>query len=394
MSDTQTMTYGDSLGALKTAEPLIANLLQASTEASYRYAGLGSFGSTFQTFMSSFDRYGNNPLPPNNEVVGLTFFTRPKLCLATANLKQDRVMSVLNTVDPLRFEFSIRAYLDMKFARSKLYSSLANQSPFINNQSPFIVPLSNSLRNLSGFPDFFLDTETTQGGFFGEDQTIATGSDFNMRSYDFSATFQDVQGGYIMSLFVFWIRYIALVRLGQMIAYPEDVLAQRLNYTCSIYRLVLDPSRRVITKFAKATGCYPKSLPIGAAFDIPDRENYIHATQQFTVPFQCSGAVEYMDPIILVEFNKLIQDWNGGQLPSSLAATNTETTTGSARIKAPVSAFMNFRGIPEIDIVSGANELNFWALPEEFEDPTEKAISQLMDNIGSLKSAVLSGAGR
>lgn len=362
------------------SENALSLLSEASTEASRRYAGLGSARAAYHTFLSGFDRFGNNPLPPNNEVVGLTLFTRPKLCLASANISMNRVMRMMDTVDPYRLEFSIRAYLDSKWARNSKFSGLVSQCPFVNSESPFIVPLSNGLWNFSGFPDFFIDTVTTEGGFYAEDQTIATGSDFNRRSYDFSVTFQDIQSGYLMSLFYFWLLYIALVRNGTMVAYMEDIVAARLNYTCSIYRLILDPSRRTVTKWCKATGCYPKSIPFGAAFDIPDRENYIHGTQQFTVPFQCSGGVEYMDPIILKEFNMLIDRWAGNPV---------EAAARGERVEAPVTAFANFTGIPYINL-NGFNELKFWAKPEELEDPSNTLMNNLLDGIQSMRASLVS----
>lgn len=385
----------EDTGIDKVDDTMISKLGELASMSSYRYAGLGNSRASWQTFLSGFDRFGVNPVMPSNEVVGLTFITRPKLCLATSNLKQDRVMAMMNTMDPYRLEFSIRSYLDFKFAKNPKFKALTQYSPFINSESPFIVPLTNSLRSVGGHPDFYLDTETTQGGFYGEDQTIATGSDFNMRSYDFSLTFRDIQSGYVLSLFLFWVRYIALVRRGQMIAYLEDIWAQRLNYTCSIYRLVLDPAKRVVTKWSKATGCYPKSVPLGAIFDYGEGDSYVNSSKEITIPFQVSGAVEYMDPIILQEFNMLIQRWNG-QDPSltSGADDGTDITKPNAagRVRAPVSPFANFCGIPYIDVTNGSNALNFWCLPEELEDPIENTLKQMMDSIESLKSAVVSGS--
>lgn len=370
------------MGTANVSSAALSELFNASTEAAFRYSGMGSFLSTWQTVLSGVDRFGINPLPPNHEVTGLIFITRPKLNLSSMSLKQDRVLSTLNTREPYSFPFSIRSYLDSRFARDALNAGDMMVTPFVNTDLPFIIPLTNCHMSSGGWPDFFIDTETSQGGFFGEDQTIARGSDFNARSYDFSLTFRDIQGGYIMALFYYWVYYIAAQCRGLVIPYPEDIYAQRLNYTCSIYRFVLDPSRQFITKWSKATGCFPKSVPIGDAFNVPTRENYIHATQEFTIPFQVNH-VSYMDPIVFQEFNTIVQRWAGSTMADSIpTATATDTFDYDAnrkksRVRAPIDAYSNFRGIPWINSRAGYNQLDFWALPEELEDPSVTIIRQL-----------------
>jgi len=350
-------------------------LYEAVTESSFRGSGAGSFHSMWQAVLSRVDRYGYNPMPANHETAGLTFITRPKLNLTTTSLRQDRVLATLDTLDPISFPFSIRCYLDSKFSKRSNLSSQTTNSPFVNSDMPFIVPLTNCLQSITGFPDFNIDVETTEGGFFGEDLTFAKGSDMNMRSYDFNLTFRDIQGGYIMALFVYWTRYIALVTRGLVMAYPEDIMDRRLNYTCSIYRFVLDPSRRFITKWAKATGCFPKSVPIGNSFNIAERENYLHASSQFSIPFQVN-TVEYMDPIIFRDFNSIVSKYAGG----------SGWTAG--RTAASAIAANNFAGVPYINVAAnGCNELQFLCEPEELVDPFKSVINSIQSQVQSILTA-------
>ncbi len=353
---------------------LTQQLYDAVTESAFRSSGAGSFSAMWQAVLSRIDRYGYNPMPPNNEVAGLTFITRPKLNLTTANLRQDRVMATLDTIDPTSLPFSIRCYLDTTFASRNVINDIAINCPFFNSDLPFIVPLTNCLQTISGFPDFNIDVETTDGGFFGEDQTFAKGSDMNMKSSQFTLTFRDIQGGYLMALFIYWTRYIAMVTRGTMLSYPDDIVNRRYGYTCSIYRFILDPSRRFVTKWAKATGCIPTSVPIGNVFNINERENYLFASSQITIPFQVN-AVEYMDPIIFRDFNYIIDkfagnNWRNGRTASLNTASN------------------NFTGIPYMNMQpTGANELQFWALPEELTDPFQATIQSISTKISSLIQA-------
>lgn len=377
---TDDLTIGTVIDTYKATQTSMVNsLYQASSAYSHRESAMGIKRSPQAMFLSRFDRFGVKILPTNNVLAGLTFITRPRLCLASANLKQDRVMSVLNTMDNSRYEFSIRAYLDSKFAQSSRYLTQVKNCPWVNSSSPFILPLMNGLRNVTGFPDFYVDTLTSQGGFYGEDQTIASGSDFNARSYDLSLEFQDIQGGYVLAMLLCWIRYMALVRRNVMVAYQDDILAQRLNYTCSIYRFILDPSRNTIVNWAKATGCFPKSLPIGSMFDINDREHFVHAAQSFTVPFQVN-TMEYMDPIILQEFNVLMARWGGN--PMTLASNGQ-------LVPSLTTPRNNFTGVPFINLADGVNQLNFYADPKELEDPSDSTLQQVSDNMAALKAAVV-----
>lgn len=386
MSDALSLTSG-SANVASISESLIDQLKQAATESTFRSSGAGSFYSTWQTVTSRIDRLGYNPTPPNHEVAGLTFITRPKLNLTTTSLRQDPTMSTMASVDPLSFPFSIRCYLDSKFAQWDKISGIASLSPFVNSDVPFIVPLTNCLQSITGFPSFDIDTETSNGGWFGEDQTIAKGSDMNMRTYELNATFRDFQGGYIMAMFLYWARYIALVTKGITVAYPEDIIARRLNYTCSIYRFVLDPSRRFITKWAKATGCFPKSVPIGSAFDIPGRENYIHATQEITIPF-VANTIEMMDPRIFADFNVLAAKWAGDPGTRSVSSDGT-VKYSNGRVATSMDGSSNFCGIPFINTAAGGgNELMFLAQPEELEDPAATIMNQIRQSVDQQVAAM------
>ena len=350
-------------------------LFQTAIEQSFRSIGAGSFYSQYQSVLSGHDRFGVNPILPNHEVTGLTFITRPKLNLTTPSIRQDRILSMLDIIEPKSLAFVIRALLDTKFA--KVNRTTVSNSPFINGESPFIVPLSNCLVSMSGWPDPVIDTETTEGGFFSEDLTFAKGSDRLARSYDFTLTFRDIQGGFILALLYIWIRFKELVTRGDVIAYPEDIVSRRLCYTCSIYRFILDPSRQFITGWAKATGCFPKSVPLGAKFNINERETFISSAQQYSVPFTVNH-VSYMDPIIFREFNTLVN--------RTCPDIDNRLKSGSL-VYAPIQPDYNFTGIPYIDTSSGMNMLNFVCSPSDLENPLMTTWNNILSEIG------LSGGG-
>lgn len=348
-------------------------ILQAANESVFRASGAGSFYGQYQQVLKNFDRFGYVLLPPNAEMCGLTFISRPKLNLATSSLRQDRILQTLDTMNDKSLQFMIRCLLDTRFCSRADVAPLAKNSAFFDFENPFITPLTNCLVDMSGWPDPVLDTETTEGGFHSENLTFAKGHDNLSGSYDLTLTFRDIQGGVILALLYTWVRWMGLVTRGNVVPYAEDIDARRLCYTCSIYRFVLDPSKRFITKWAKATGCFPKSVPLGAAFNINSGEFFVSSTAQYSVPFQ-ANKIEYMDPIIFRDFNRLMKRY-------------CKTITDSDRIIATNDARFNFRGLPYIDTYSGRNELQFRCYDDDLVDPLANRVRELEEKLGtSLRS--------
>lgn len=345
-------------------------ILASLTESLYKSSGMGSRQFVTETVLSKHDRFGSAPIQINSEMVGLTFFTRPRLNFTTSSLRQDRILSMLDTLDPTSLMFSIRTNLDSVLLKSAYANPAAVKSPWVNPDTPFNIPLSNMLIGMTGWPDFNVEYETTEAGYQSEDMTMARGSDRGRRTYDIQCTFRDIQGGYVMAMIYYWLLAMALQMEGTIVAYPDDREANRLNYTCSIYRFIMDPSMRTITRWSKATGCYPVSIPLGDVFNFSPGDSQIHTSQQFTVPFVANN-VTYMDPIHLSAFNKLVRRY-----------CPTIETSRSA-VPTPVSASNNFSGIPYVDLYSGTNELKFMATKEELADPTEALLAQIKSMVAS-----------
>lgn len=373
-------------------------LLAAVVEQIAYYSGRGSNQYVFETVLTKHDRFGTAAVQLNSEMVGLTFFTKPRLNMSTTSLRQDPQLAMMDTLDPTSLMFSIRCNLDTVFANQGAGHNAASNSPWVNQTSPFNIPLGNLLVGISGFPDFNIEYETTEAGYFTEAMSLVRGSDRGRRNYDLSCTFRDIQGGYIMAYLYYWLHAMALQMEGAIVAYPDDRAANRLNYTCSIYRFILDPSMRTIVKWAKATGCYPVSVPLGDVFNFSPGDSFVHTSQQFTVPFRATN-ITYMDPRHLAAFNTLVQRYAGptiagagkdlaDKLPSSTSAISPTKKSGATKssggwTKAPATAQSNFMGVPYIDQYNGTNELMWLAKTNEIVDPSESVINDLIASLSS-----------
>ena len=90
-----------------------------------------------------------------------------------------------------------------------------------------------------------------------------------------------------------------------LVAYGDDIDANRLCYTVSIYQFIMEPGYKYIAHYCKCTGCFPTGdLPMGTLFSKSKDKHSIQEAMQFSIPFTCN-VVEYDKPHILTDFNHL-----------------------------------------------------------------------------------------
>lgn len=368
MADSPIITAGSVVPVDQVLQSISPGVMSAFLERiqknAYLVTGKGSIDNSFQNALTRFDRYGAMQMPTNQEHTGITFITRPRLNFSSISLRMNSVLATLDTYRPDSVAFMIRALLDTKLAtggRDSIVASmedieffkLVQQSPLVDARNPFNPVLTNCLTDISGWPDFTIETETTEGGYHSEDFTFARGSDMNYRSTELSLGFRDLQGGIVMSMFYYWSYYIALQCKFRVMAYLDDIYERRLNYDCAIYRFTFDPSREVIVSWAKATGCFPKTTPIGAKFNVSQGEVYSSSATKFTMPF-VANKVEYMDPDILKDFNTLVSRY----WPSIEDVIQKQNGKSKLQIAANEIA-ENFVGIPYIVSTNRGIELKY-----------------------------------
>lgn len=293
---------------------------------SFRSTGIGPQGNIMQNFLSRLDRHGNTYAPTNSMNYGYTFITRPRFNMTSGNLQQNPITALLNcnygdeNVARNNVAFMIRMLLDTKLSRGcNMFNSnktneenelarAAATSGLLDVNNPFFTPLCNGLRGISGWPDFNLETATMGEDFHSGDFTFVKGADMLVRTTELSLEFADVQGSIILSCMFYWCLMMALQAKGIVMAYPDDIYEQRLNYTVSIYRFITDNTRRNILWWSKATGCFPKSAPIGQLFNVNQGEVTISSAKQFSIPFT-ANVIEYNNPSILYDFRRLMRNY-------------------------------------------------------------------------------------
>lgn len=335
----------------ETYKNIIQQVHTGIMEQNYQAAGAGSFESLYPKIFTRFDRFHKRYYTPNTVYSGYTFITRPRLCLTSTNLQADRYLQLFNTTNPNTIQFAIRSLLDTVYSnpaapRTKQF----DQCPFFDPYNPFIPILTNTVQDISGFPSQEITTFTTEGGYFSEDQRFAMGSDRNNKSFDLTLSFTDVEGGLVMSLFKLWMTYIDLVTTGEVLAYTDDIIHRRLNYTVSIYRFLVDPTNRHIEYAAKCTGCFPVNRPTGAMYDVSRAERYVEAAKNFSIQFACNK-FEEQDPVILLEFNTLMRRYNPDIHITYGSSGHIPTENNYYQI-VPYDLNYNYIGLPYIKLSS------------------------------------------
>lgn len=233
-------------------------------------------------------------------------FTRPQLNLTTNNAMADRHLLPLLDNNPSSMYRAMRLMLDPRLAQGRDFSS-----NLFDSKQAFMTILSNTLVNITGFPDVTINAYTAPEGMRKESYSIIDDVAEINNTYDITASFANIEGDPVTDLFQYWTRYMGNVYTGDMVPYPEFVVENEVDYQCRIWRLILDKSKRYVKKIGCANVCFPLASPLGNAFNYSNETPYSDANDQISIPFRCVGA-EYQDPILYTEFNLTVAYFNRG----------------------------------------------------------------------------------
>lgn len=308
----------------------------------------------------------NAPIPVNTENHGFTFFTRPTMNMSYDNLIVDRIMTNLLLESPNSIQRMIRTYLD-----PSLLASENLECPGVDQYNPFIPLLSNNLISLSGWPDFTLNTHTSQPGLYREEYSYVDDIPYNYGAYDLQATFRNLQGDPISFMLLLWGWYEGLVYEGRIWPYPEYILRNTIDYQTRIWRLITDPTRTYITRIGASGASFPLTAPIGNIFNFEGdgaETPFTSANDQISVNFRCMGFT-YYDPILIYEFNWLVETF----LPY-MKGTDANRSKYMVKLKPQEREYFNRRAYPRINELT--MELEWWVYKPYYEsqDPNNSII--------------------
>lgn len=318
-----------------------------------RESGYGSLSQAVIESLIGLNNRGYGTMTPqNNDHLGLTLFTRPRLNLSYDSLSAVRSLTPLLTTNRATYQQYFRDILDPV----GLAESRTGYCPFLNPKQAFIPLLSNNLLSLSGWPDRVMGSFTSAQGNFREEFSMVDDHGQVNNSFDLTGNFRNMEGDPITAFFSYWYDYMSAVYQGTILPHDDSIYEQEIDYQTAIYRLVVSPDYEYVHKWAK-TIAYPSSIPTAMAFNYDHDRQRLGDMDQVSIQFRCVGAEFSPDVAVLDDFNKTVAMFNPDMLKLRRASNGDFVYAGAdnrlLRIEKSDRAFLNFYGYPHVDIDTG-----------------------------------------
>lgn len=314
-----------------------------------RTSGYGGFRQATMESLIGLNNHGfGGIIPHNDDFVGITLYTRPRLNLSYNNISANRLLSPLLTQEQASYQSYIRDMLDPVTAQDKP----ERRCPFLDSKQAFIPLLTNTTLSLSGWPDINLGTYTSAQGVYREEWSMVDDVAKIFNTFSINANFRNIQGDPVSALFFVWLHYMSGVYEGIMLPHDDSLQEQEKDYETAIYRLIVSPDWEYVHKIGR-TIAFPVSVPTGASFNYDHERPRVSDGDQINVEFRCQGA-EYNDPVLIDEFNDVVAEFN--PMMGRLVKTSKgygDPTGGLLRISKEDRKFLNFYGYPHIDPEDG-----------------------------------------
>ena len=348
-------------------------------------------------------------VPDNHDSYGLVFFTRPMLNLTSYNIRNVRQLYSLLTNKENSIQNYVRNMLDPRLAKysdgygygfadtdglaldinTKSANSVPNNSasdkelysksvelvskfdltndditaysdyidnlkrhksyvecPLVDNKMAFIPVLTNTIKEMSGWPDYTVGNFTSKEGLMREQWSITDSFMDIYHAYDLDCTFRNIKDEPLIIMFETWLRYMANVFEGMMSPYMDMIVENEIDYNTRIYRLVLDESKTFVKKIAACGAAFPVNVPNSRFFDFNDSQKYNDSAKDINIRFHAVGAM-YNDDILVHEFNQTTAIFN----PDLAGFIRGTESLSSKYVEIPYNLIhlFNYRGYPLID---------------------------------------------
>lgn len=247
---------------------------------------------------SMFSRFGiidpYNALLSTKEYI---FITKPDLCIL--NNAATGEVSPLLASNP----FFVDAVLRYPHVAAQLQSSYKENDA---EYTPFMTMLSNTLTSTLDLPGISADVIETAANIMGTKISYRGTSYKSDIDHDFTLEFEDTKYLDIYMLFKMYDEYEKLkwngnINLSQLDHWKQYIINKVLHDQVSIYKFIVADDGYRIIYWAKLTGCFPTSVPREAFSDTGNG-----SPQKISVSWKCHF-VRDMDPVIINQFNKLVE---------------------------------------------------------------------------------------
>ena len=348
-----------------------------------RITGFGAAKSGAYSVFSGINALAGIPaLPHNTDSQGLVFYTKPCLNLSYDNVIGIRKMVFLTDYGENSMGNIIRCMLSPPFMYEETSSSYVlgktgTRSAIIDDKCAF-MPITNLLLKQSPPPDMVADTYTSNEGYAKEQISFVDSKAFINNQYDLTATFQNMEGDPITSLFTTWIEYMQFVGDGTMLPYPIMILSNEIDYQTRIWRLVLDRSKTFVQDIFATGASFPTTNPIGAKFGFSRDTHLDQESKEIMINFRCIGAI-YNDPILIMEFNQIVSTFNPA-MSDKLRDQSMVKIKGMTPDGITLKNLFNYKMYPRI---APSMELEWYASKSDYDLITNMLTNLTISNINT-----------
>lgn len=248
----------------------------------------------------------------------LIFFTRPQLNFSDDNLLfSRRLLPLLENGDNASRSINryIRCMLDptLQYGHTdditrRVAQPIINSS-LVDQYNPFIPVLSNSLTNLTGWPDTVVPTKSSTPGIRKEVQSMVDGTNEIYGEFDLDATFINGKGEAALKMFNFWETIMTTNFANETKPYFSLLLENEIDYNTRIYVIILASDNKTIKRVACTGASFPTNDPNGKMFDYTKGGVVSSENNTFSIRFKSNGAI-YNDPAVLQDFNDTMDMFN------------------------------------------------------------------------------------
>lgn len=352
----------DKIRAMR--EGKLPTALPTNIEDYFKQSDFGSIKSMTTNALYGFNNE-NRPslLGQDSTTRGMVFFVRPQLNMLTENLLHSRMTYPLLTKHALSIGRFIRNTLDPRLEIGyDPYSPVLAPSPehsistpLVDNSQAFIPILSNTLKNLSGFPDIEIPVWTSTENMYKGSYVQVDGADNLNSTLDITAEFNSSSGGPVMNLLRIWSLVPSLYLQGELTGYPDYRYGGTKDYETRVFRMALDSTDTYVEYIAATGPAIWTASGLGSILDYSSEEQYSNLNKTHNYRLTAQG-VKIMDPILLKEFNTTVECFNP-------AMTDEFRDKEMTRIPKDLYKLFNHRGYPYIDLKT--NRFG-WYVPTQY----------------------------
>ncbi len=323
------------------------------------------------THMGFNHRMTPNHTPKNKETQGMTFYTRPDFNLSYAQMLKSPRFKDLMESDHASDNYAIIAALDPESELTLIPGATGMGAPLkpgipFDNRQAFIPLLTNNTLSLTGFPDNTLDIFVSEEGIQREQWMMVDSSYEINGSYTLSASFRNIEGDPITTLFTTWLEWMAGSYDGTFVPKARNGYEREIEYETRIYRLLMTPDKRFLTKIGATFVSIPVNDNLGAAMNFNSQEVFNNEADNINIQFACIGA-RYKDPDLIGDFNYTVMTFNPDMVPMD-ANDDDYIPVGKDFMRmltrSEILAF-NYYGYPRIN--PATKEIQWWIYNDEYD---------------------------